>query len=137
MSEYLCSPPSQRGRPDPSPITPARRRPQQGTEGDLTLAEREEKFLTMRRRPQPGTSTSSNTAVVTIMTSAKRQVRPRLHLQFIGGNKENSRFINSFRRLRLFNIVRHIPCLCLLSKLQLCSCYFNDQFHCASLCALL
>ena len=48
MSEYLCSPPSLRGRPDPSPITPARRRPQQGTEGDLTLAEREEKFLTMK-----------------------------------------------------------------------------------------
>ena len=48
MSEYLRTPPSQRGRGDPSPITPARRRPQQGTEGDPTLAEREEKFLTMK-----------------------------------------------------------------------------------------
>ena len=48
MSEYLRTPPSQRARGDPSPITPARRRPQQGTEGDLTLAEREEKFLTMK-----------------------------------------------------------------------------------------
>ena len=48
MSEYLRTPPSQRARGDPSPITPARRRPQQGTEGDLTLAEREDKFLTMK-----------------------------------------------------------------------------------------
>ena len=72
------------------------------------------------RRPRPGTSTSSNTPVVLIMTSATRQVRPRLHLQFIGGNKEKSKlFINSFRRLHLFNL-SYIPC-CLMSKLQLCS----------------